>query len=115
MRNKSRIPRLLILLNDIWIDMPDTRFHQLIENLKSEYAKHVGWNKIHEIYEIDDFTYTQEYVGRFIDMFNLEDDDFIDFLENYKEFIKQNKEKINLKNNKHKGEFKKMINRRDIP
>jgi hypothetical protein len=38
-RDPKRIPKILSLLQVIWEQQPDVRFHQLISNLQDEYSK----------------------------------------------------------------------------
>jgi hypothetical protein len=66
MRDPKRIPELLGELERVWETLPDLRFHQLIEVLSHQY-----------------FIYSKSFVdedSRRSFLFNLEDEDFINFL-----------------------------------
>lgn len=72
------------LLTDIWIKQPDTRFNQLIDNLQWEYSNDndgAGKKKVYRKEKISAYVtaYEKNYT---IDLFYLEDDKFIAFLEN---------------------------------
>jgi uncharacterized protein YihD (DUF1040 family) len=74
MRDPERIPQILDLLHQIWKRDLDLRFNQMIYNLQREYSYlNNDMGKIVEKrpdgYEITGF-----------DLFNLEDDEFINFL-----------------------------------
>ena len=74
MRDKKRIPEILNLIETIWDKDQDMRFLQLIYNLQRNYSQsHNGLGKV-EHKEKDGFTTTG------YDLFNLEDDELIDFL-----------------------------------
>ena len=74
MRDPARIQDLLTLIDGYWLKYPDLRFNQLIYILQSEYANSKdGIGRIKEVSE-DGF----ERIG--FDLFNVEDDDFIEFL-----------------------------------
>jgi uncharacterized protein YihD (DUF1040 family) len=79
MRRPERIERLLNLLYEIWSYQPDTRFNQLIHNLQIEYAENNGY--LTEVWDKDEHkgivSYRQKHIA---DLFNLEDDKFIEFL-----------------------------------
>jgi uncharacterized protein YihD (DUF1040 family) len=47
MRNPERIDRILNLIKEIWIQQPDTRFLQLVDNLTWEFSKQNN-NRLHE-------------------------------------------------------------------
>ena len=75
MRDPERIDEILELIGHIWKKYPDFRFQQLIYILQSEYSemnKDIG--KV-EGEEIDGF----KKVG--YDLFNLEDDNFLQYLQ----------------------------------
>jgi len=74
MRDPARIPEILNLINQYWLKHPDLRFNQLIYNLQYDFSEvNNGAGKIIERAS-DGF----ERVG--FDLFNLEDDNFLDFL-----------------------------------
>ena len=74
MSNPERIREMLRLIEEVWVEYPDLRFMQLIYNLQSSYSnKNDGIGEI-EITEHDNFIKTV------YDLFNTEDDQFIDFL-----------------------------------
>lgn len=75
MRDLERIDEVLGLIGRIWKKSPDLRFQQLMYILQSEYSEtHKGIGKV-EGKEIDGF----KKVG--FDLFNLEDDKFLQYLE----------------------------------
>lgn len=82
MREPERIITLLDLLNEIWQEHPDLRFYQLIEILKYDYINdtgEVGWRKNLQVAKANgNYVYLESH--SYIDLFNLEDDKFIDFL-----------------------------------
>lgn len=69
MRDKKRIPETLDLINTIWTRYPDLRFFQLMDYLVHKYSEMSNVESPNKI-----------------DLFNLEDDLFIDFL---KKLIKE--------------------------
>ena len=74
MRNPERIDELLTLLKQLWLQGPDLRFQQLIYILQSEYSqKNNNIGRV-ECQKADGFPK----VG--FDLFNTEDDKFIQFL-----------------------------------
>ena len=78
MRDQSRIKILLNLINDIWLKDPDMRFNQLIYLLQNSYSiKNDSIGRIDEVAS-DGFTRTG------FDLFNVEDDSFIKYLEEVK-------------------------------
>lgn len=87
MRNPKRIKELMDILTAIWELQPDVRFNQLLHSLqymykngkyvKKAYVDEVGWGTSHVFYP---------------DLFNVEDDDFIEFLkEKYNEMKSMDK------------------------
>lgn len=75
MRNPNRIDELMKVLTELWKHQPDTRFNQLIYNLQREYRGGAYVKKC----------YTDEIgwglTGNFhLDLFNVEDNDFLSFL-----------------------------------
>lgn len=80
MRNPTRIGELLILIQLIWEKQPDTRFNQLVHNLQYEYARENNFLKT--IWEKDEYRGIVSYQKYEIaDLFNVEDDKFITFLQ----------------------------------
>jgi uncharacterized protein YihD (DUF1040 family) len=70
-RDPKRIPKILSLLQMIWEQQPDVRFHQLISNLQDEYSKqNNGYGKKEAVGDTND-----------LDFFYLEDEQWEDFLE----------------------------------
>jgi len=84
MRNPERIDRILSLIREIWIQQPDTRFLQLINNLTWEFSNKNN-NRLHEeVYnkqEIPDGVFFIKKV--IVDGFHVEDGEFEKFLEGY--------------------------------
>jgi len=82
MRDVNRIPVIMSLLTEIWQKQPDVRFNQLISNLQWEYSdKNNGAGKetVYIKEDIDSSTIYESHHS--IDLFYLEDDKFILFLE----------------------------------
>jgi uncharacterized protein YihD (DUF1040 family) len=84
MRNPERIDRILNLIKEIWIQQPDTRFLQLIDNLTWEFSKRNN-NKLHEtVYnkqELErDIVFSEKVI---VNGFHVEDNWFEKFLMNY--------------------------------
>lgn len=75
MRDEGRINELLELIATIWSRDPDMRFNQLIYMLQSEFSRENGGEGAVE--ETVDQSYSR--VG--FDLFGLEDDRFIEFLQ----------------------------------
>jgi uncharacterized protein YihD (DUF1040 family) len=74
MRDPERINELLSLVKSIWEKEPDLRFNQLIYNLQYDYSqKNNGVGQVKEV-ETDGFVRTG------FDFFNLEDNQFIEYL-----------------------------------
>ncbi len=87
MRNPERIDVAMKALTEIWKRNPDVRFHQLVESLKTQYVED---NEAH--YHVIKSYKTEYYNGKpventvfTIDMFYLEDDEWINFLINFAE------------------------------
>ncbi|WP_318441785.1 hypothetical protein [Photobacterium leiognathi] len=74
MRNPERITELLDLVKEIWLKQPDLRFNQLLYTLHRQYSELHGDSM--QVKELDSDGYTR--IG--YDLFNVEDDRFIDFL-----------------------------------
>ena len=64
MRDINRIDKIIDILRDIWKLVPDWRFGQLIENFKRD--------------------------ANLYDMFYVEDDDILEILESYYEYVDYN-------------------------
>lgn len=91
MRNPERIERILDLIKQIWIIQPDSRFMQLMSNISWNYsAANYDYGKEYSFskWETSKATIFNLDVVK-VDLFNLEDDKFELFLENYlKEIMK---------------------------
>jgi hypothetical protein len=74
MRDPKRIDKILGLIKQIWLNHPDLRFQQLIYILQSDYS-HKN-NSIGKVESIEKDGYSR--IG--FDLFNTEDDQFIEFL-----------------------------------
>ena len=75
MRDPERIKKLLNLVNEIWSKDPDLRFNQLIYNLQWGYSQKNG--EVGQIKEVE----TDGYTHTGFDLFNLEDRDFMHYLQ----------------------------------
>lgn len=74
MRDPKRISECLDLIKQMWEKDPDLRFNQLIYNLQGSYShENEGVGKVEEVIEKG-----HSIVG--FDLFNLEDEQFIQFL-----------------------------------
>ena len=84
MRDPQRIETLMALIRQLWLLQPDSRFNQLIYNLQRDYSRthgDVGLVRSDD----EDFSKTA------FDLFSLEDDSFIAYLEmRLREAIAQN-------------------------
>lgn len=80
-RNPERIDRTIELLFQVWKDQPDTRFFQLTHNLKHEYAQANGIEGNIEQLLDNSGRLVSIHSRRVIDLYNLEDEEFIKFLE----------------------------------
>lgn len=77
MRNPNRVKEILSIIERIWLRDPDMRFQQLIYVLQSNYSSaNDGAGQIRQTTD-DGFTR----IG--FDLFNTEDDDFLEFLKDY--------------------------------
>ena len=74
MRDSARIQVLLDLIQELWLKDPDLRFNQLVYILQSEYSFKNGGIGLVKEPEVDGFA-REGY-----DLFNTEDDAFINFL-----------------------------------
>jgi hypothetical protein len=84
MRNPERIEKLLLILKKIWEYVPDMRFNQLIDYLQNEYdeSKSNAYSKV--LWKKDtneQFAIVSYHKTIKTDLFYVEDDDFIDFLQ----------------------------------
>lgn len=85
MREMKRIYETMALITMIWETQPDTRFNQLVSNLQTEFSYKHDTGRV-EVYEKEDFKPSEnvEFVTyrktSYIDLFNVEDDAFIEFL-----------------------------------
>jgi hypothetical protein len=80
MRNPERIPTLLNLLKELWEMSPDQRFNQFLHNLQWEYFKETGKGVVCANYNKDSLGFL--HLGETtVDLFNVEDDEFIGWLE----------------------------------
>lgn len=80
MRNPERIPQLLDLVSKIWKKHPDTRFNQLIHNLHFSFYQETKRGTVCHAYTINPIGQLEPAEWA-IDLFNVEDDLFMDFLE----------------------------------
>lgn len=74
MRNPKRIKDMMSLLTEIWEMHPDVRFNQLITHLQNEYGDQESLKRMTKDKFIDLID---------ADMFYVEDDKFLEFLQNY--------------------------------
>jgi uncharacterized protein YihD (DUF1040 family) len=74
MRDPNRIHEMLMLLEQVWAKDPDLRFNQLLYNLQYGYSQSNGC--VGQVKEVSSDGF--ERVG--FDLFNLEDDDFINYV-----------------------------------
>lgn len=82
MKDIKRIPKLMSLLTQYWMMYPDTRFNQLIHNLQWEYNNKNNSAYREEMYKKIDGEYHTIYEKYWVvNLFYLEDDNFIEFLE----------------------------------
>ena len=81
MRNPERINQVLDLINQIWQKQPDTRFNQLISNLQWGYVS-AGNAKTNTLYKKEEHDLITAYrMEEHVDLFSVEDDKFIKYLE----------------------------------
>lgn len=82
MRNSERISQVMTALTEIWCRYPDLRFNQLIESLQIEYNNTHDSIYSREYWEKDEYNGIVSY-RRWIrpDLFNLEDESFLSFLQ----------------------------------
>lgn len=90
MRDPRRIREFIDFLKDIWEECPDQRFNQLVHNLQWQYSNEnngTGRITVHKKEELKGFVaYREEHI---VDLYNLEDDDFLDFLKQYLEELQK--------------------------
>lgn len=85
MRDQQRIIYALGLIQRIWLQQPDTRFNQLMHNLQWEYSGangSVGQGTHYRMHENKEFGHLHFEKQFFVDLYGVEDTDFIAFLEN---------------------------------
>lgn len=74
MKEPKRIQEFLEVINELWTNSPDLRFNQLIYILQNGYSQNnSGVGKVESV-EVDGFKQTG------FDLFNTEDDSFIEYL-----------------------------------
>lgn len=89
-RHPDRIEKISCLIRKIWESNPDMRFFQLLDLLKHEFSlANDGFGK-RQVFELDSKGHKHTTV--FIDLFYLEDDDLEEFLLDYIESDRKNKE-----------------------
>jgi uncharacterized protein len=89
-RHSDRIEKISCLIRKIWESNPDMRFFQLLDLLQHEFSlSNDGFGK-RQVFELDSKGHKQPTV--FIDLFYLEDDDLEEFLLDYIESNRKNKE-----------------------
>ena len=86
MRDPARIERILDKIKEIWVRQPDTRFNQLVHNLKAAYSS--SNNNAGEVMSYSKNEYPNGAAVfnldvSHVDLFNLEDDKFELFLDEY--------------------------------
>lgn len=81
MRDPKRIEKLLNLYKQIWELYPYTRFFQLEESLKYEFYETTKTGNEIISWEYDNHIQMLQLKGRDIDMYYVEDEKFITFLE----------------------------------
>ena len=88
MRDPKRIDEVMDLITSIWSELPDLRFNQLIHCLQVEYSRR-NTSSIIEVYEKIEFENGSiiEMPSYKYDLFNVEDDEWIKFLIDFKENI----------------------------
>jgi uncharacterized protein YihD (DUF1040 family) len=91
MRNPERIDHILNLIREIWIQQPDTRFLQLIDNLTWGFSKQNN-NRLHEtVYKKEELEHVIAFSKDIIvNGVSVEDDEFEKFLRDYLNELKLN-------------------------
>jgi hypothetical protein len=80
MTNPERINILMDLVSKIWEKHPDTRFNQLIHSLQFDFYQETKRGTVCHAYTINPIGQLEAHEWA-IDLFNVEDDLFIEFLE----------------------------------
>ncbi|MBP1917109.1 hypothetical protein J2Z23_004094 [Lederbergia galactosidilyticus] len=78
MRDPKRMKKILDFINELWEQQPDMRFFQLIDSLEHEYSNKNNGFGYRKGYEVNSRKDKQPMA--FVDLFYLEDDDFLGFL-----------------------------------
>jgi len=81
MRNPKRIPEIMSVIQEIWEKQPDTRFNQLVHNLQAEFHSETGIGQVCHNYSVSSKFNLLESNGWAIDLFNVEDDTFLLWLQ----------------------------------
>lgn len=87
LRNPERIDKAMDLLTKIWKKYPDTRFNQLVYALEYSYSTKTNTCREEFYVKMEEegkpfVTFMKSY---HYDLFNVEDDDYIEFLEYFLE------------------------------
>lgn len=85
MRDSERIDRLLNEINRIWKSYPYQRFHQLLTNLHYQFYRETNQGLTKHYYDVDHHGIAR-YAGTHIDLYYLEDEDFIAYLRQFQDF-----------------------------
>ncbi|MCU7667639.1 hypothetical protein [Bacillus thuringiensis] len=80
-RDINRIPKFILLLERVWLKQPDSRFFQMIDGLEKVFAENGGSTISRKVEFVDTTGVGQE--GTLLNSFNVEDDEFIPFLEGF--------------------------------
>lgn len=80
-RDINRIPKFILLLERVWLKQPDSRFFQMIDRLEKVFAENGGSTISRKVEFVDTTGAGQE--GTLLNSFNVEDDEFIPFLEGF--------------------------------
>ncbi|MNJ90545.1 Ferredoxin [compost metagenome] len=80
MRDPNRITKCMNILTKVWQKQPDTRFNQLVENLKYEFYNDTNKGVKRNLLE-NDRVFSLQVEVSVIDLFHIEDDQFFDWLE----------------------------------
>lgn len=91
-RDPARIKELLSLLEQIWNYVPDWRFNQLISNLQMAFHQKTKRGTLCFNYEKNPFGMLEARQWA-VDLFHIEDDEFIKFLKEYLEKLQKQYEK----------------------
>lgn len=93
-RDINRIPKFILLLERVWLKQPDSRFFQLMDGLEKAFVENGGSTISKKVTFI--ITTDVEQEGTLLDSFNVEDDEFIQFLEGYVVEAASEKESIRM-------------------